>query len=144
MQPDLVILHAIWESYNGPDLEAAIDKTFRYLHDQDMKVLVLGDTPGARMNVPFAIARHEAFGLQTKMTFGLNAYLDASRGMTELLSRYSEKYGFQFADIGLSVCGTGSCLVEVDGKPLYFDAHHLSGFGSRYVIERNGAWLDNP
>ncbi len=143
MKPDLVILHGIWESYGGPAFEAAIDRTFRYLHEHKLNVLVLGDTPGARTNVPFALARHEAFGLQTKMTFSLDVYLASSQNIGDLLRHYSEKYGFQYIDLGQSMCRTGTCLVAADGKPLYFDSHHLSAFGARYVVRENGAWLDN-
>ncbi len=143
IRPDLVILHGIWDSYKGPDFEAKIDATFSYLHDQKLNVLVLTDTPGGLTNIPFALARDEAFGLQTKTMISLKGYLDYSRDVTAILRRHSEKYGFKFIDLGLSLCTTGVCRVIAEGKPLYFDRYHLSGFGSRYVVEKNGdTWLN--
>ncbi len=46
-------------------------------------------------------------------------------------------YGFRFVDLGISLCKAKLCLTAVDGKPLYFDDHHLSAFGSRVVVREN-------
>jgi hypothetical protein len=59
-----------------------------------------------------------------------------------LLSEYSEKYGLRFIDLGLSICETEFCPVTVDGKPLYFDEHHLSSFGSNFVVQKNADRLE--
>jgi peptidoglycan/LPS O-acetylase OafA/YrhL len=143
-KPDKVFLHGRWQSYYEADQDAfelAVDEMFRYLHDRKLQVVVLGDVPPARANVPVALARQAAFGFPANAEMTREDYLAWSRDVNAFLSDYSKKYGFSFIDLGPSLCAAEFCSVAIEGKPLYFDQHHLSALGSQIVVERNANQL---
>jgi hypothetical protein len=41
--------------------------------------------------------------------------------------------GVEFWDPSIVLCNAASCPSQVDGKPVYFDADHLSGFGNELL-----------
>jgi hypothetical protein len=142
---DKVFLHGRWQNYYEWDQNAftsAVDEMFRYLHDKQLRVVVLGDVPPARADVPRALARQAAFGFPANSEMKREDYLASSRGVNMVLSEYSKKYGFNFVNLGPSLCETEFCSVAIDGKPLYFDQHHLSALGSQVVVERNADKLE--
>lgn len=136
MKPDTVILHATWPAYYQADpvaFKLQLVKTLDWFATQKVRVYLIGDTPGASANVPIGLAKkiayHDPFQLVRT-----SDYQKAHAAVDALLRTEADARGFIYLDTAPTLCAPGGyCEVEVDNHTLYWDAAHLSGYGSRLV-----------
>ena len=97
-------------------------------------VVVLGQTPPRSAAVPqtmvqAAILRRAPSELELTI-FEAQDRLQAS---TSIFTRYAANSSLTFVDPVPFLCGTGLCEFEINGRPLYYDDHHPSSFGSMHL-----------
>jgi hypothetical protein len=50
-----------------------------------------------------------------------------------MIARLKKRFDFTLLRPDAILCQGGSCSVVRDGRPLYYDNHHLSTFGARQL-----------
>jgi peptidoglycan/LPS O-acetylase OafA/YrhL len=160
MRPDIttVILAARWAYYDqgtgvGPDANEArhlidlsssgqgedqhtrfarmLAETVNVLLNAGKEVVLVGDVPEVSVPVPETLARIRLYGAQ--------ADIRPTRTAFEMREHFVDKAmaGFRRITVlrpGDILCRGGRCAVELDGRPLYADHHHLSVFGAEQFV----------
>jgi peptidoglycan/LPS O-acetylase OafA/YrhL len=96
---------------------ARFSATVERLHDMGRRVYVWEPVPGARANVPAALARANIEGKA--------ADIEMSR------ADYLREFAFFFDDLKADapqdvLCSTGKCVAQIGANPVYFDNSHLT------------------
>ena len=81
--------------------------------------------PGARTSVPHAMARSELTLTPLTIDFTRDEYLADYAFFFNVLRKQSQYIAGTFSP-SRELCGSGQCITEVGGAPLYFDNAHLS------------------
>jgi len=102
----------------------ALDRTVAALKGR--QVVLVMPVPEAWVSVPEALARAALYG-QTPTVASSAADYAARQGPARAALAGQ---GARLVDPASLLCGPVSCRVEADGRPLYFDNHHLSVFGA--------------
>ena len=136
VRPRLVVMHAAWGVYHRREpekFERMLGRTLDAFAAQGVRVVLVGDTPGARDNVPINLAKEAAFGARTDLAFSAGEVRQREDATTRLLREQAARRSFAFIDISERLCDTQGCRLVIEGLPLYWDKSHLTGHGSRYV-----------
>jgi peptidoglycan/LPS O-acetylase OafA/YrhL len=100
-------------------------RTIEYLSGLGREVYVWEPVPGGRNNVPQELARaawkHETSNLQ----FSLDEYRADNSFFFDALAKSRQWITASYSP-SQTLCATGDCAVEQDGKPLYFDNAHIA------------------
>ena len=97
-------------------------------------VYIVGDTPGARDNVPVNLAKEAAFGAKSDLVYSAAETAEDTGSVEHFLMDEAQRHGFVYIGLGQRLCDAGSgCRIVQDGHPLYWDRFHLTSFGSQYV-----------
>lgn len=135
-------------------LQAISDRligTMGRLRAAGKRVIVITSLPAPGFDVPDALARRlwrEGQRPET-MTIPAKAYQDYSAVALKVLNTACKATGAECMDLSDAFCSAEVCFSVSDGKPLYFDANHLSldGVGRlmKPLLERllSGATEDN-
>jgi peptidoglycan/LPS O-acetylase OafA/YrhL len=132
-----VYLSAFWasEAYASPAVLAQLDRTVAALLADRRKVVILGAVPPVPFDVPRRLASLAAKGELDRARGPNRAQVEqrvlAFRQATE---RWSRK-GVAVIDPIAAMCGPEACEIVRNGRPLYFDSHHLSLAGARLVLD---------
>jgi peptidoglycan/LPS O-acetylase OafA/YrhL len=136
LKPNTVILHATWPAYyqaNPQAFKAALTATLDWLATQKVRVYLIGDTPGASANVPIGLAKKIAYHTPFDLVRTAD-YESTHQAVDALLRTEARAHGFVYLDTASALCArNGYCEVELNDHALYWDAAHLSGYGSRLV-----------
>ena len=81
--------------------------------------------PGARTSVPQAMARGEISSSPSSINLTLDEYLAEYAFFFDSLHKQRHLIAGTFSP-SQELCGSGQCVTEVRGAPLYFDNGHLS------------------
>ena len=81
--------------------------------------------PGARVSVPQAMARSELESTPLAIDFTRKEYLADFSFFFDSLRKKRQVVAGTFSP-SRAVCGSGRCVSEIDGSPLYFDNAHLA------------------
>lgn len=147
-----VILAAWWPMYTGnqfsfidatgrrsleePDravFERAFDRTLTRLREVGVSVYLIAPVPGARMNVPSALARSIQFSKDIDISVTEAEYLASNRWLLELFSSRRAEISKIIYPHKL-LCGEHEkCLIANKQVPLYFDSSHLTVLGARFL-----------
>lgn len=135
-----VFLAAYWanETFNTPAFAAQVDSTIAALVADGRKVTVFGPVPPQDFNVPRELAH---FARDNRIETAMGNDAAKVRASTARLLAIFAKWqarGVVLIDPVDTLCVTGRCDIIRDGKPLYFDSHHLSVAGARLLV-RSGA-----
>ncbi|HZE92306.1 MAG TPA: acyltransferase family protein [Rhizobacter sp.] len=137
LQPKFILLHAAWQVYfhaDAPQFKAALKETLDALALAHHHVYIVGDTPGARDNVPLNLAKEAAFGAKTPLVYSVEEMNQSTGPVEDFLKDEARRHGFVYISLGRRLCDAGSgCRIMQNGQPLYWDGVHLTGFGSQYV-----------
>lgn len=136
IHPDRVILHAAWAKYYDHDAElfkTALEETLSWFKARNIRVYLVGDTPGARDNVPISMAKRIAFGLEPSLAFDYSEFVAKNAAVEGVLKDAAEKFDFVYVDLADRLCENARCPVEFGEYPLYWDDSHLSGNGAIYI-----------
>jgi peptidoglycan/LPS O-acetylase OafA/YrhL len=100
-------------------------RTIEHLSSIGREVYVWEPVPGARDNVPLGLARaawtHEGSSLE----FDLQEYRADNRLFFDALAKSRQWITASYSP-SHTLCATGKCAVEHDGKPLYADNAHIA------------------
>lgn len=127
--PDLIVLSANWVA-NDETMDA-FEKTLQKLSATPVKIVILGEAPLYKRNVPHLIV--EKIKNQDKNFFSSEdlekPFLDNSyKAMTE---RFDNRKDLKFINVMNLLCPGGACpLLADDGSPAQFDIAHFTAGGS--------------
>jgi peptidoglycan/LPS O-acetylase OafA/YrhL len=139
-----VLLVAAWNGYisppndySGPPIPAELDnfksslaKTIHALHQAGAKVLILKDVPKQKFNVPRALATATRVGEDpARVGLPIGEHEARTSSVNKLFDEYAGPSVVVLDPVNIFTDSTGLCRAELDGRPLYFDQHHLSIFG---------------
>jgi peptidoglycan/LPS O-acetylase OafA/YrhL len=142
-KPGLLILHASWVAYRRTDPEAFdnhVRKEFTDFRDLAQLVIVIGPMPGARTNVPLAMARQAAYGITVPIALS-ESDLDKVLVAGGVLKENADANALRYLDLIPSLCQP-QCITSLDGLPAYFDQGHITSRVSRQIIEQHAAELE--
>jgi peptidoglycan/LPS O-acetylase OafA/YrhL len=133
-----VFLTANWLEYeprgqfkNGT-LADGLEATLRSL--RGVRVYLVSRVPGGRIDVASGLARAKLFHRPVAIGY-TRAEVDRIQGpLNRLFERLQRDYGVQVIWTGTYLCGQLRCPVEVNGVPLYSDAHHLTPAGDAFLV----------
>lgn len=125
-KPDIVILSAFWK----PFVMDGLEKTLGMLVQNDISVVVLGNTPIFEESIPIYLSR------PVRGRIKVSDRSAAEIAMRSLLETRKIK-NVRYISLQQVACPAGRCaLVDSDGHPYYFDEGHLTREGSRWIAGR--------
>lgn len=133
-----VYLAAFWANgdFDTPAFVAQLDETIRAIRGLGRAVVIIGPVPPQPFDVPRHLAHlaqrgdlRDAHGVERRWVNDRTIYLRASFDQWQ-------RQGVKLIDPIARLCGPQWCAIERNGRPLYFDSHHLSVTGARLVIDR--------
>jgi hypothetical protein len=135
-----VYLAGFWANglYERQGVAAPLTATIEKLRSAGKAVTVFGPVPPQSFDVPRRLAHAAAFGdVDAVQGASLADYRTGAGWFTAMYPRW-QAMGVRVIDPMLALRqGEATRLME-QGKPVYFDWHHLSLTGARLVIDRAG------
>jgi len=138
-----VLLVAQWQTYWSehakkgtlPIFKSALEKTIqRLLAETHAQVWLVKDVPVHEINIPRALALHSAWPWAlpdpTKLVSGREKHLVRNAEFDVFADTLKSIGAGLFDASTLLIDADGRCLIEENGKPLYFDNNHLSVLGA--------------
>jgi len=121
--------------------------------DRGEKVVLVYPIPEAPWNVPKQVAREEFYadGDENDLTISRAAFetrTEQVRKIFDQIGYVPQLLRFNPEDVLCPSLLLGDCLSVDNGRPLYFDARHLSGHGSQKVAKalvgamHRAGWLE--
>jgi hypothetical protein len=144
LRPARVVLHAAWGGYHRRDperFERVLGQTLDAFAARGVQVVIIGDTPGARDNVPINLAKEAAFGTRIDLAWSAHEVRQREDATERLLRDQAAQRSFMYVDINDRLCEGGGCRLVAAGLPLYWDHSHLTGRGSRWLATLVGPVL---
>lgn len=133
-----VYLVAFWANgrFDDPAFVARLDRTIAAIRALGRDVVLIGPVPPQPFDVPRRLA-HLAMRGETPQGAGVErlAVERRTRHLADLFARWRDR-GVGWIDPMAALCPTTRCAIVADGKPLYFDSHHLSMAGARLVVAK--------
>jgi peptidoglycan/LPS O-acetylase OafA/YrhL len=136
LNPKLVILSARWPT-DDPSV-TLLDRTVDSLAKLGIKVVILGESPLYKIDVPLIVAKR----LESKdSSRAANGELDLELGFLRwsdriLSARFGNRSDVRFISVMRAICPKDDCpLTTPDGTPVHFDTAHLTEEGSRLFAE---------
>jgi hypothetical protein len=144
-----VILIAYWtRDFEGTDLrdaststdtvaifQNALVRTVSSLNAMGVTVLVADPLPGARREVPRALAQRAATGAGGNVGFSREEYLTRNSPFFSAIDDRALSPPPARLALWRVLCETGVCdVASSDGSPLYFDAHHPAWPEFRFAL----------
>jgi peptidoglycan/LPS O-acetylase OafA/YrhL len=111
-----------------------LERTVRLLRSSGKKVVLVAPVPEAGTDVPETMALAAIHGSTRDREPSFESYRTRNAFVLGDLAKLRAKYGVTIVDPASVLCATGRCSLMRDGKPLYFDHHHLSVFGALQLI----------
>jgi peptidoglycan/LPS O-acetylase OafA/YrhL len=109
-------------------------RTLRHLYELGRRVYVWEPLPGARQYVPRELARAKWEHRAADLEISRSEYLSTYRFFFDALNTNRKWLAATFSPSAL-LCATGSCAVEHDGIPLYFDNNHITQSSADYWVK---------
>lgn len=107
-----------------------VERTVRVLVTAGKKVVIVAPVPEPGIDVPEVMALAAAYGSHAHLGPSLSDYRARNAFVLRDLANLHETYGVTIVDPASVLCATGRCALMRDGKPLYFDHHHMSAYGA--------------
>ncbi|WP_445190688.1 SGNH hydrolase domain-containing protein [Sphingobium sp. HWE2-09] len=131
-----IYLAAFWANgdFDDPAFVAKLDRTIAAIRAEGRDVVLIGPVPPQPFDVPRRLAHLADAGRLANAQGVDRAWVEArTTHLRALFARWQAR-GVTLIDPVSALCPTGHCAIEHDGKPLYFDSHHLSVAGARLVV----------
>ena len=135
-----IYLIAFWANgdFDAPDFVAKLDLTIAAIRREGRQVVLIGPVPPQPFDVPRHLAHLARAGRLDEARGVSRAWVEArTPHLRALFSRWQQR-GVMLISPLQALCASGACAIAADGKPLYFDSHHLSVAGALRVV-RDGA-----
>ena len=107
-----------------------LEQTVRVLLAARKRVVIVAPIPEAGIDVPETMALAAMHASATDHRQTLADYRTRNDFVLADLAGLHRKYGVRIIDPAEVLCAAGRCALMNEGKPLYFDHHHLSVFGA--------------
>lgn len=135
-----VYLAAFWANgdFDDPGFVARLDRTIAAIRAEGREVVLIGPVPPQPFDVPRRLAHLARAGRLAQTEGVARSWVDGRTVHLRALFARWQARGVQLIDPVAALCDARHCAIERDGKPLYFDSHHLSVAGARLVIARGG------
>jgi peptidoglycan/LPS O-acetylase OafA/YrhL len=135
-----VILTACWAQYAkegknaapGPTFESAFLRTVEAIRASGRKVVVLGDVPEYRFDVPRKIIASERWGLPIPW-MDRAAALDRNARARAAFNLVAQEPGVRVLSL-IDVLCKPICALKHDGAPIYTDGDHITATAARSLL----------
>lgn len=121
---------------DGRVFARGLDRTVAQLTRTGLRVVVMAQVPEVGYDVPLALAKMRLFRKSLDIRPSRVTYLERQRHVLEEVAHLVKAYGVTVVYPHELLCGPIFCEIEVNGHLLYFDDHHISNYGSRYVAQQ--------
>ena len=101
------------------------EQTIEHLRSLNLEVYVWEPVPGARDSVPLGLARAAWLHKPSNLEIDLAEYRSDNHLFFDALTKSRSWITASYSPSKI-LCGTGKCVVEQDGKPLYSDNGHIT------------------
>jgi hypothetical protein len=127
LHPALLVMASYrYRGSEPPDWKVGLDATVSTMRPLTDRLLILGDTPTPRGDVPSCVAAH------------LNSLQQCNRAKAEAVkppwlavdAAIAKKYDGESVTVGDWLCGTSTCPVVVGNVLMYRDETHLTDAGA--------------
>ncbi len=109
-------------------------RTIDTLMRRGFKVVLVADVPEPGVAVPEAMARIARAGADIDIRPTLDAYRAREFQVRQDFSDLARAFPVNVLDPSPVFCDSQRCAVAMEGRPLYFDDHHLSVFGALHLV----------
>lgn len=99
--------------------------TLQRYNERGIHIHLWEPVPGARKDVPHALARAVLTKRRANIEYGLNEYLDTSAFFFSALQTNRHLIASTFSP-SKTLCSSGMCAVTINGIPAYFDNNHIT------------------
>lgn len=127
-----VIGVAHWTGYKGAHLSDGKPGTSEEIIARGLSrapfTVIVDPIPGAPVAVPRSLALHAAFGLPAVTPFKLTEY----QARNAMFLKAAE--GRPRVSLWKEICASGTCVVEREGLPIYFDGNHPSASNFSFAV----------
>jgi peptidoglycan/LPS O-acetylase OafA/YrhL len=136
LRPRIVVLSARWPTDDAS--VALLDRTVAALARAGIKVVILGESPLYRIDVPLIIAKRLQARDESRVA---NGEFDLEIGFLQwsdriLSERFSNRDDVKFISVMQALCPKNDCpLTDAEGAPVHFDTAHLTKEGSLLFAE---------
>ncbi|MEZ4820489.1 MAG: SGNH hydrolase domain-containing protein [Bdellovibrionota bacterium] len=125
--------------YSPQDINIYIEglkKMLHFLQSHGVKVWIVDKIPFPDFNVPSYLGRYTRLGKNIEaLRVDINQFNDNKKVVTDILKELKKNYSFEIISPSDILCNASGCNVQNDGLPLYYDHHHISGSGSKYLMQ---------
>ena len=134
-----VYLVAFWANgeFDDPAFVAALDRTIGAIRAQGREVVLIGPVPPQPFDVPRRLAHLALSGDPGRATGAARSAIEGRTVHLRALFARLRRNGVQVIEPMAALCTDGHCALMRDGRPLYFDSHHLSVAGARLVVDQS-------
>jgi len=108
--------------------------TLRYQNDLGIKVYIWEPLPGARRNVPVALARAALENQSTDIEITKIEYFATYGFFFDVLKKNRDLVTLSFSP-SKALCGSGRCAVSIGDNPVYFDSSHIAKSSTDFWVD---------
>ena len=112
---------------------AALERTLARLKAEGRQVYLVMPVPEVDRPVAATLARAAVFNRALEFAPTRKAYEVRQRFVRLTLDRVAARYAAVEIDPASRLCGAGRCRLTEEGRPLYYDADHLSVHGALFI-----------
>ena len=113
--------------------EQAFMRTITFLRETNRIAVILGSIPEIGWNVPAKLASVSRWGDKVPMTPNIDDVSKRNQRVQQVFDKAVRYPNIFFLPIADELCQP-QCIVELDGKPLYYDDDHISFHGAKSVV----------
>ena len=99
------------------------------------RLFVVAGVPEVGYEVPEVLARLRHLGREFDIRPATAAFAERQQPVRSMFDMQRQRSSFTLLQPSRRLCDRRACRVESDGKPLYWDSHHLSGEGAAFVVD---------
>ena len=131
-----IYLAAFWANgdFDTPRFVAQFDDTIARLRQLGRQIVIIGPVPPQPFDVPRHLAHLARNGTANGVEGSERREVEARTVHLRAAFERWRKQGIRVIDPIATLCGPERCSIEKNGRPLYFDSHHLSLTGARLVV----------
>ncbi|WP_188065879.1 acyltransferase family protein [Sphingobium sp. KCTC 72723] len=135
-----VYLVAFWANglFDDPAFVAKLDRTIAAIRAEGRDIVLIGPVPPQPFDVPRRLAHLARAGELAQAQGVERARIEArTTHLRALFARWQAR-GVRVIEPMAALCDARRCAIMQNGKPLYFDSHHLNMAGARLVVAKGG------
>jgi peptidoglycan/LPS O-acetylase OafA/YrhL len=108
-------------------------RTIALLVQEGKEVVIVASIPEIGPSVPEAIVKRRLLGKTVDIRPSLAEYLTRQDYVFQVLDALRGEFPITIVYPHQILCASSRCEIEIDGRPLYRDGHHLTDFGAEQL-----------